>query len=80
MLAEADIRKMTLKERIDVMNQLWDSLDEFPEEEIETPAWHETVLAERMRKIDAGEETFFTLEECRQKQEELKRERWSTQP
>ena len=72
MIAVEDIRKMTLAERIEAINLIWSTLDEFPDEEIESPAWHADVLAERTRRMEAGEETFYTLDEAWQKLEEFK--------
>lgn len=68
MIAEADILKMTKAERLEAINMIWDTLDD----DIEPPAWHKEVLEERMRKIEAGEETFYTLEEAWVKLEEMK--------
>lgn len=68
MIAEADILKMTKAERLEAINMIWDTLDD----DIEPPAWHKEVLEERMRKIEAGEETFYTLEEAWAKLEEMK--------
>jgi hypothetical protein len=69
MIAQADILKMTKAERLEAINMIWDTLDD----DIEPPAWHKEVLDERMRKIEAGEETFYTLEEAWAKLEERKR-------
>jgi Putative addiction module component len=73
MIAEADIQNMTTAEKLETISRLWDSL----EEDVEPPAWHQKVLEERLRKIDAGEETFYSLEESRAILEERKRQRQS---
>ena len=72
MIAEADILKMTKEERVDAINMLWNSLQEDSEDDLESPEWHAEVLAERTRRMDAGEETFYTLEEAWRKLEEFK--------
>lgn len=68
MIAEADIQTMTKVEKLETISRLWDSLDD----DIEPPAWHKEILEERLRRIDAGEATFYTLEELQAKLEEMK--------
>lgn len=72
MIAEADINRMTKEERLEALHILQSSLDEFAEDEMESPAWHEAVLTERLRKLEAGESKRYTLEECRAMFAELK--------
>ena len=72
MIAEADIKKMTKEERLETIHMLWDSMLRSPEDEPDSPDWHREVLEERMRKIEAGDVKFYSLEECRAKFEELK--------
>lgn len=64
----ADISKMTVLERIQIMEALWDSLTH-ESTELESPQWHRGVLAERKRKIDSGKAEFISLEELKSKRE-----------
>jgi hypothetical protein len=55
---------MSVIERLQAMETLWDSLvDE--ESEIESPKWHQEILEERKRKIDTGNAEFLSLEELK---------------
>ena len=72
MIAEADIQSMNPQERREAMSLLRNSFDEIPEEDSESPAWHEAVLMERLRKLDAGESKLYTLEQCRSMFDDLK--------
>lgn len=72
MVTEAEILKMSVKERLDLMEKIWTSLDS---DDIPAPHWHEEILEARMKKIEAGEATFYTLDEVRQKLDDLKSER-----
>ncbi len=57
-----EIKKMSVIERLQAMEALWDSLlDE--ESDIESPEWHREILEERKRKIENGKTEFISLEE-----------------
>jgi len=59
-----EIKKMSVIERLQAMEALWDSLlDE--ESDIESPEWHREILEERKRKIENGKAEFISLEELR---------------
>ena len=72
MITEADVKKMTKEERLEAVHMLWDSLLGSPDDEPDSPAWHAEELAERTKRLEAGEETFYTLEEAWAKLEEFK--------
>ena len=59
-----EIKKMSTKERLQVMEALWDSFME-EESEIESPEWHRVILEERKRKIENGKAEFISLEKLR---------------
>jgi putative addiction module component (TIGR02574 family) len=75
MIAEADILKMTKAERLEAINMIWDTLDD----DIEPPAWHKEVLEERMREIEAGKATYYTLDELTARLNALRDERANLQ-
>jgi len=59
-----ETKKMSMIERLQAMEALWDSLlDE--ESEIESPEWHQDILEERKKKIENGKAEFISLEELK---------------
>ena len=59
-----EIKRMSTKERLQVMEALWDSFME-EDSKIESPEWHRDILEERKRKIENGEAEFISLNELR---------------
>ena len=57
-----EVEKMSISERIQAMEVLWDSLIRH-NAEIDSPQWHYDVLDQRKRKIDSGESEFISLED-----------------
>ena len=64
MIDSTQIEKMSVTERLQAMDQLWDSLTRAGEE-IPSPDWHENVLADRKARAQSGEAKFLTLAELR---------------
>ena len=64
----AEISKMSVLERLQTMEALWDSLTHDPAE-IKSPKWHEEILSDRKEKIKSGETNFISLEELKLKNE-----------
>lgn len=59
-----EIKKMSIIERFQIMEALWDSLlDE--ESEMESPEWHLDILEDRTRKIANGNAEFISIEELK---------------
>lgn len=48
---------MTLSEKLQLMETLWDDLARKPDD-LESPAWHQEVLEECRRRAETGEEQF----------------------
>ncbi len=62
----AEISKMSLQERLQTMEALWDSLThEYVE--MKSPEWHEDILLERKEKIKNGKASFMSLDELKSK-------------
>lgn len=65
-MTTVDVEKMSVAERLEAMELLWESLcrkaDEMP-----FPAWHTEVLAGRRTAADAGKVKWLTLDEARQR-------------
>ena len=55
MKAELPLAQMTVAEKLQAMEVLWADLSERAADEA-VPAWHAEVLAERERRLAAGEE------------------------
>lgn len=59
-----EIKRMSVLERLQAMEALWDSLlDE--ESEVDSPEWHRDVLEERKIKIRKGKAEFISLEKLK---------------
>jgi len=59
-----EIKKMSIIERLQVMEALWDSLL-YEESEIESPEWHRDILEDRKRKMKNGKAEFISLEKLK---------------
>lgn len=58
------LHEMTLEEKLQAMEALWDDLSRSPDT-LESPAWHEDVLRERQQLIDSGEASFMDWEQAK---------------
>lgn len=59
-----EIKKLSVGERLEVMEQIWESLRD-EDQELSSPSWHEPILEERKRKMESGEATFMTLDQLK---------------
>jgi len=64
MIDASQIEKMSVSERLQAMDQLWDSLNR-SDEEIPSPDWHQEILADRKARAQRGEAKFLTLDQLR---------------
>jgi hypothetical protein len=55
------LEKMTIAEKLRVMETLWSDLTR-DEEKLESPAWHGEVLRERAARVKQGKESFMDWE------------------
>jgi putative addiction module component (TIGR02574 family) len=60
----SEIKKMTVAERLQAMEAIWDSLL-YDKEEIKTPEWHQEILEDRKEKIKNGTAKFISLSELK---------------
>jgi len=66
-----DIRQMTVPDKLRLMWALWQDLSR-DDSEISSPEWHGEILAERVRLVESGEESFADWEVAKKLlQEEL---------
>ena len=59
-----EINAMSVAEKLQTIETLWSTLVT-PEVTIESPDWHEGVLADRKKKIESGQANFTSLETLR---------------
>ena len=64
MIDSSQIERMSVTERLQAMDQLWDSLTR-DGDEIPSPTWHQDILADRKARAQRGEAKFLTLDELR---------------
>jgi hypothetical protein len=64
MLESDQIRRLSIAERPQAMEQFWDALCR-EAEAVPSPAWHADVLADRKGRAERGEAKFLTLEQLR---------------
>ncbi len=57
--------EMTLEEKLQAMEAIWEDLSRRPDD-VPSPAWHGEVLRERQRQLDAGETHFIPWEQARE--------------
>jgi len=55
---------MTLEEKLQAMEALWEDLSRDPDT-LESPAWHEDVLREREERLATGETEFVDWEQAK---------------
>lgn len=58
MIASAEIQALSLQEKLEMMEVLWESISSSGAE-IEVPQWQQDILAERQRLIDEGKAAFI---------------------
>ena len=61
------ITKISTVERLQTMEAIWDSLIH-ENLEIESPEWHQDVLAARKKNIEEGKVKFRSIEDLRSRQ------------
>ena len=64
MVFTEELKEMSKKEKLVLMEQIWDSLLQ-EDDGIDSPQWHKEILEERMAKMKKGEAKFITINELR---------------
>lgn len=59
------IDKMTVSDKLEVMELLWDDLCRTPEQ-VPSPEWHKKTLLERAKRITEGSAKFSTWSEAKE--------------
>lgn len=58
-----EIKKLDVKDRIILMNEIWATLEE--DSDIESPSWHKKVLDNRLEKLHNNDTELISLEELK---------------
>ncbi len=59
-----ELKKMSTVDRLQAMEALWDSIL-YDNKKIDTPKWHEDIIAERKRIIANGSAKFISIAELK---------------
>ena len=65
-MTTAEIQKMSIPERIVLMEEIWDTLCH-DNQEISSPSWHENILKERKELIDSGKAEYITMDDLKRR-------------
>jgi len=72
MSIDLPLDKMSVAEKLATMEAIWASLCNRPAD-VQSPEWHEKVLAERTRRLESGEATVSRWDEAKQRLRDLGR-------
>jgi putative addiction module component (TIGR02574 family) len=64
MIEAQEIEKMSIAERLQAIEQIWNSLYRNAEH-VPSPEWHAEVLADRKARAECGDAKFLTLDQLR---------------
>ena len=64
MLESSQIDKMSVVERLQAIEQLWDAICR-EAKDMASPEWHRDILADRKARAERGEARFMTLAQLR---------------
>ena len=66
---ELPLGKMTLAQKLDLIKTLWDDISK-DDKVLDSPSWHEVVLQDRQKALDAGK---AQVRDCEEAKDRLKR-------
>jgi hypothetical protein len=58
------LNEMSLEEKLQAMEALWDDLSRQPDD-INSPSWHQDVLKDTEKRVQSGEATFSDWERAK---------------
>lgn len=64
MLVTLPLKEMTLEEKLQTMEALWQDLSSNAEN-MDSPEWHREVLKERQQQIESGQAKFIDWEQAK---------------
>lgn len=59
-----EIKSLPIPERIMLMEEIWDSLCN-DQQSIDAPDWHETIVKDRIKRLNANQTKLLTLQELK---------------
>jgi hypothetical protein len=62
----AEIKRMTLAERMETMELLWRAISSEPGRVV-SPAWHGEILQKRRARIESGKAKFLTIAQLKRR-------------
>ncbi len=65
-MAVLKLEEMTTSQKLMAMEELWEDMSKNLDDEILTPKWHKTVLAERENQLENGETTFENFDTAKE--------------
>lgn len=66
MIDKSDIEKMSLPERLEAIELLWESISDYPQK-IDSPDWHKDILLKRESRVESGSSKYLTLPELKKR-------------
>ena len=61
-MTQLNLQTLQSSEKIELMEQLWDSLQQNADTDELIPDWHEAVISQRLDKLQRGEDTILDWE------------------
>lgn len=71
-MIDLPLETMSVAEKLEAMEAIWTSLCSRPND-VSSPAWHEDVLAERKKRLEAGDATVLDWAEAKKRLQDLGR-------
>ncbi len=62
----AELKVKPFAERLQLMEDLWETLSN-EDNNLQSPAWHQEILEERMNLINTGQAEYVTIEELKKR-------------
>jgi putative addiction module component (TIGR02574 family) len=66
-MTQLEIADLPLRDKLHLMESLWDALCHEAAGEPDMPPWHKEVLNERLARLDAGQEPVTSWDEAKQR-------------
>jgi hypothetical protein len=66
-MSDLEIASLPIAQKLKLMESLWDSLCRETSGNPDVPSWHGEVLAERIRRLDSGEEQVSPWSEAKRR-------------
>jgi len=61
-----NLEKMSVKEKLQAIEEIWSSMEDAERDAVEPPTWHRAVLEETEARYNAGLEKLIPLEEAKE--------------